>query len=393
MSDPTSRGSAGAPVRRVVIAHPSPDRYGADLQMLETVSALLAADWAVTVTVPADGPLVPLLVQRGADVAILRYPAVRKSGLTPTGLVRLAAEAVAGLVRGVRLLRRLRPEVVLVNTVTLPWWTLAGRLVGLPVVVHLHEAETDGSRLVRQLLIAPVRLATAVIVISRSALAAMVDVAPGLQARAHLIYNGVPQPPTEPATPTFDGPLRALVVGRLSPRKAPHIALDAVGAARRAGVEVTVTLAGSVFPGYEWYEDELRARAARDDLAGAVTFAGYRSPIWPDLATTDLVLAPSLREPFGNAVVEAQLSARPVVATAALGHLESIEDGVTGLLVPAEDVTAMADAIARLAAEPALARSLANQGRTSATQRFSVQRYRRDVVALVEQVSRRSGAR
>ena len=67
------------------------------------------------------------------------------------------------------------------------------------------------------------------------------------------------------------------------------------------------------------------------------------------------MVAPSLREPFGNAVVEAQLSLRPVVATAALGHLESITDEDTGLLVPAEDVDAMAKAIARIIDDPELA--------------------------------------
>ena len=89
------------------------------------------------------------------------------------------------------------------------------------------------------------------------------------------------------------------------------------------------------------------ADAVRDDaapvagalpgwVAGAVTFPGYCKPIWPHLAAADIVVQPSLREPFGNAVVEAQLSSRPVVATSALGHLESIDDEETGLLVPPE---------------------------------------------------------
>jgi len=81
-------------------------------------------------------------------------------------------------------------------------------------------------------------------------------------------------------------------------------------------------------------------------------------------------------------VVEAQYSLRPVVATAALGHTESITDGVTGLLVPAEDVPAMAAAIARLIDEPDLAETLARTARSEAIRRFSVDRYRAEVVGL-----------
>ena len=144
----------------------------------------------------------------------------------------------------------------------------------------------------------------------------------------------------------------------------PHLALEATALLRSRGYELEIELAGTAFPGYEWYTEQLEQRAAQDDLAGAVVFAGYCSPIWDNLIRADIMVAPSLREPFGNAVVEAQYSLRPVVATAALGHTESITDGVTGLLVPAEDVAAMAAAIARLVDEPELAEELAVTARS-----------------------------
>jgi glycosyltransferase involved in cell wall biosynthesis len=114
---------------------------------------------------------------------------------------------------------------------------------------------------------------------------------------------------------------------------------------------------------------------------------GYTSPIWAVLARADIAVAPSVREPFGNAVVEAQLARRPVVATGALGHTESISDGETGLLVPSEDVEAMADAIARLVDDEDLADRLAENGRRSAIEKFSTTRYRREVAALVGELA------
>jgi glycosyltransferase involved in cell wall biosynthesis len=368
----------------VLIANPSPDVYGSDLQMLESVSALVGSGRRVVVAIPVDGPLVPMLLERGAEVEFVDFPVLRRANQGARAFLGMAWSALVCVPRLVRYVRQVRPSAIYVNTVTLPWWLLVSRLTWTPTVLHLHEAENTDSGLVRRALILPLRLAHAVIVISNAAMTAMVEADPGLAARGHLIYNGVPQPPAEPQPARRQPSLKLVVVGRLSPRKAPHLALEAVGRLREQGYDLEIELAGSPFPGYEWYVAELEDRAARPDLAGAVHFAGYCKPIWPNLARSDIVVAPSLREPFGNAVVEAQLALRPVVATAALGHLESITDEDTGLLVPAEDVGAMAAAIARLVDDPALAAGLATRARANAIARFSTERYEREIVALVD---------
>ena len=145
-------------------------------------------------------------------------------------------------------------------------------------------------------------------------------------------------------------------------------------------------MCGSTFPGYEWFEEQLRRRAAESDLDGAVDFSGYISPIWPALERAEVSVAPSLREPFGNAVVEAQLAQRPVVAAAAMGHLETVIDGETGLLVTPGDAQATADAIARLLDDGELAARIAETARRTAEERFSLTRYRREVADLLAAV-------
>jgi len=385
----TDRGlRAGSASPTLLIAHPSADVYGADLQLLESVSAMTERGWRVVVAVPSDGPLVSRLIDRGAEVGFVDFPVLRRANTSARGFAQMALDALQALPRLVRLIRRFDPSAIYVNTVTLPWWLLAARLARRPTICHLHEAETGDNALVLRALLSPLRLAHAVIVISRSTLEAMAEVDPGLRSSARLIYNGVPQPPEEPAPAARRQPIRAAVVGRLSPRKAPHLALDAVGQLRARGYDVELEIVGTAFEGYEWYLAELEQRAARSDLAGAVTFLGYASPIWPVLARADIVIAPSLREPFGNAVVEAQLSRRPVVVTAELGPTESVSDGETGLLVPAEDVGAMSTAIARLIDDPDLARQLADAGRESALRRFSIARYRAEVADLITSVAR-----
>lgn len=368
----------------VVIANPSADVYGSDLQMLESVTALRDAGYRVVVAIPAGGPLVALLTERGAEVEFVDFPVLRRANQSATAFASMVGGAAAAVPRLVRYLKRTAPHALYVNTVTLPWWLLAGRLAGVRTIAHLHEAENTDSQLVQRALISPLRLAHAVIVISQSAMAAMTDADPGLVRKANLIYNGVPQPDVAPVSATRAATTKLVVVGRLSPRKAPHLALEATALLRQRGHDVEIELAGSPFEGYEWYETELRQRAEQPDLAGAVNFAGYCKPIWPNLRDADIMVAPSLREPFGNAVVEAQLALRPVVATAALGHLESIIDKQTGLLVPSEDVEAMASAIESLINDPEWSSALADSARDRAIQLFSTDRYSQEVVRVVD---------
>ena len=134
--------------------------------------------------------------------------------------------AVAAVPRIIRFIRQLRPSAIYVNTVTLPWWLLAARLAGVPTIAHLHEAEKNDSLLVRRALIAPLRLADVVILISESTRLAMIEADPGLAAKGRLIYNGVPTPPEEP-TPA--------VAARPAPAGGGRPAVAPQGAASGAG--------------------------------------------------------------------------------------------------------------------------------------------------------------
>lgn len=379
--------TAAKTAHTLLIANPSSDVYGSDLQMLETVTAMVEAGWRVVVSTPDDGPLIALLNGRGAEVIRPRYPVLRRENASAKGMVRLITDIVRSLPVLYRTIRQIDPDVVLVNTVTLPWWLLGSRLMGRPTVGYVHEAELGDSRLVKLALNGPLVFAHRLIVISPSALQAVTETVKLLGGRSRMIFNGVPEPtgPVEPAQ-RRDGPRRIAIVGRLSPRKGTDVALDTVGLLRTQGRDVVLEVCGTAFAGYEWFTEQLHERAARPDLAGSVTFSGYVNPVWPVLAEAEVVLAPSLREPFGNAVVEAQLAQRPVVAAAEMGHLVSVQDGETGLLVPAGDAAAAAAAVARLLDDPAEADRIAATARRRALERFSVERYRAEVVELMTEV-------
>lgn len=363
--------------RNVLIAHPSPDLYGSDRMVVESVRAL-SVTAAVTVTLPAEGPLADRLRELGATVWITPTPVLRKALLSPTGLLRLLGGTLVSLPRLLARLRALRPDAVYVNTITIPLWILAGRLARRRVVCHVHEAERSVPRLLRRLLTLPVRFATHVIANSLACRALLLE--GGVRAdRITVVYNGVPLP--ERAEPPRPAPAGRLVLpGRLSPRKGSDVAIRAAGELRSRGHDVTLTLVGSVFPGYEWYEAQLRELAAG---TGGVVFAGFQDPVAPYLADADVVLVPSREEPFGNVAVEGMLAMRPVVASDVQGLSEIVRPGVTGLLVPPDDPVALADAVERLLTDWPQAIAMAGKGRGEAEHRFSPERYHRQIATIV----------
>jgi glycosyltransferase involved in cell wall biosynthesis len=378
----------------VLIANPAFDRYGSDLQMLESVRALRAARWRVLVTSPEAGPLAARLEELGAETHLVAYPIVRRADTTPAGAIRLAMAAAAAVPRLRRLIREVAPDVVYVNTVTLPWWLVAARLARVPALCHVHEAEPNVPMVVRKVMASQLRLAAVSVMNSTVTRDSLCEVSPALRPSARLVYNGI-EAPDQPVTPPRlrPGAVRAVVVGRLSPRKSPHVALEAVALLRAGGLDATLEVCGTPVPGQEAYEEELRRRAARPDLDGAVTFSGYTSPVWPALARADVFLATSTAEPFGNAVVEAQLACRPVVATAVEGHLETVLPGRTGQLVPVDDAAAMAAAVRRLVDEPGLAEQRAVAAQARAQKEFSLEQYHREIVAVHNELAARLSPR
>ncbi|GAA0275727.1 glycosyltransferase family 4 protein [Actinomadura nitritigenes] len=365
----------------VVLAHPSPDLYGSDRMLVESVRALVPGH-RVIVTLPADGPLAPVLRDAGAEVVVLPVPVLRKSYMTPFGLVRLAFAAARALPRAWRLLRRERAAALYVNTVTIPLWLLAGRLARVPSLCHVHEAEDDVPGPVRAALSMPLRLARSVVVNSRASAAALGSAGRGAQ----IIYNGVEEPPEPVAPPraVLDGPARIVLVGRLSPRKGSDVAVRAVRSLRDRGYDANLTLVGSVFPGYEWFEEELRGLAGGD---GAVSFAGFRPSVWNSFAEADIAIVPSRVEPFGNVAVEAMLAGRPVVASATQGLVEIVADGDNGVLVAPDDPDALAAGIARLLDDWDGAQAMAKRAGADAARRFGKDRYHHELRDAVRRLA------
>ena len=135
--------------------------------------------------------------------------------------------------------------------------------------------------------------------------------------------------------------------------------------------------------GSQFTRDELERRAAANGLAGRVGFI----PFQPDPADVyrmlDVAVHASIRpEPFGLTIVEAMACGKPVVVAAAGGAAELFTPGHDGLGHTPGDAKGLTDAIARLAADPELRARLGANARRTAVERFSQERYGREIAAV-----------
>lgn len=373
---------ATAQPRRVLLAHPSSELYGSDRVALETARALQAEGWAVTVALPDEGPLADELRSLGIEVVLVEMPRIAKSALSPRGLVALAGQAARTLPAHLRVIRSSGADLVVGNTIIIPTWSLAARLARRESVVHVHEAEGSASGLVNRVLYAPLALANGLVANSNYTAEVVRASWPLLGRRTQVVHNGVPGP-EEVTWPreVLEAPVQLLYVGRLSPRKGTHLAIDALAEVVTRGVDAHLHVVGSVFGGYEWYETQLREQVERLGLGKRVTFVGFESPVWKRIAAADIVLMPSTGdESFGNAAVEATMSARPLVVSDASGMREAAGPFESTRLVTPGDAGAFAEAVISLVQNWGLARSQAMRDAQRAGELFGTDAYRCAVV-------------
>lgn len=179
---------------------------------------------------------------------------------------------------------------------------------------------------------------------------------------------------------SLDGETRPIIMlpGRLTRWKGQSVFIDAMAALAAEGVEAVGLLVGGEKGGATLsggpFETELRGRIAAAGLDERVRLLGDCGDMPAAYAVADVVVSASTDpEAFGRVAVEAQAMARPVVASAHGGAIETVERGVTGWLTTPGDAADLARALrdaARLSPERRAA--MGAVGRARVEERFSV---------------------
>ncbi|WMD21019.1 glycosyltransferase [Achromobacter seleniivolatilans] len=228
----------------------------------------------------------------------------------------------------------------------------------------------------------------AVVGVSRGVKEDLVSMFPPLRGKVHTIYNGVPlenvrrQSALRPAAPDTQAPYHVVAVGRLEAVKDYATLIDAAALLDDPGITFTILGEGSEHAALQQRIDE---RASRSP----VRLAGHIDNPFPMIAGAGAFALTSLRESFGNVLVEALCLGVPVISTdCPHGPAEILDAGRYGLLVPVGDPAALADAVRRLAYDNEMREQLAAQGPERADA-FSLERHCRNVIALFQPLMQR----
>ena len=137
-------------------------------------------------------------------------------------------------------------------------------------------------------------------------------------------------------------------LGRIVMEKGLDVFSDAVDALEARNVPHRALIIGEG-PARPWFEERLGAQAI---------FVGHQenSGLARALASTDVLLNPSITETFGNVTLEAMACGLPVVAAVATGATSLVHDGETGVLVEPGDEDGFADALQAYVQDPELRR-------------------------------------
>ncbi|MBT2498993.1 glycosyltransferase family 4 protein [Agromyces sp. ISL-38] len=352
----------------------------------ETALALRAAGHDVRIALPNAGALADLLAGEGFTVDILDVPVLRKEFLRPRRMLGLAMRSLAAFGPIRRAIRNFGAEMVWVNTLTQPMWLLSSRILGIKVVCHVREVENDRGRLIRAGLVLPLQAANVVVCNSVATQRFVERSSPfPVSRKTRVVYNGK----------NWDGYFRSeprplstrahvLLVGRLNPRKGQDVAIRALAMARESGIDLQLTMVGDIFPGYEWYFEELVALAKSLDIEKECSFVGFTDDVSGWLERADIIVVPSRFEPFGTVAAEGMAAMRPTIVSATEGLVEIVRDNQTGLTVPPDDPGRLSEALRSLVSRPDLAEDLARAGFHDVRSRFSQTAYSGNVVSMAD---------
>ncbi len=172
--------------------------------------------------------------------------------------------------------------------------------------------------------------------------------------------------------------------GRLSPEKNLGLLIDAFASVASAVPDAQLAFIGDG-PEREALEDAVAER----HLSRRVRFVGMvpYEEMPAQLAARDLWVTGSTTEVDPLTVIEALAAGLPVVGPAAPGIVDTVEDGVTGILVRPNDAPSLADGIARLCLDGELRRRMGTAAR-GASRRYSIEATGAEMLAIYEEVVR-----
>ncbi|HMK20854.1 MAG TPA: glycosyltransferase [Terriglobales bacterium] len=352
---------------------------GTETQAVELVLRMATSRYAITLgCLNAQGPLLKRL--NGSPVEVREFHP--RGGLDSPGGVYQIARLTA-------FLRREKFDVVHTHDL---WSNIMGvpaaKMAGIPAIISSRRdlAHLDWYQGKKRAWLRRIQNLSDVVLANATPIRdALIDEDGFAPEKLRVIHNGVDtqrfqqgQRDRERLFPGLESSTLVVLVGNMHSDVKGHPWLIAAAPAVLGEFPET----RFVFAGDGAMRSQLERQAAELGLERHFLFLGRRNDVPDVLASCDIAVLPSRAEGLPNAVLEYMAAGLPTVASRVGGNAELVQDGRTGLLVPAEDSNAIAAALLRLMRDPELSRRMAANGRRMAEENYGFDRLVREVDEL-----------
>ncbi len=365
---------------------------GGEIALFNLITALDKTRYQPIVILATDGPLAKKLADSNIEVHILPLDKsvleTRKDSLSAGALLKIltAVKCMFYTFKLARLLKARGADLIHTNSLKADvLGGIAARMARVPVIWHVRDRIADdylppvatalfrtGCRIIPDYIIANSQ-ATMDTLSTGVAVRSAVVHSGSTNQQLRVVHDGIPEHAMSPKTGPDAAPLIGLI-GRLSPWKGQHIFIEAASIVVKQFPKTKFQIIGSAMFGEDEYEKTIRQMVIDLGLQENVEFTGYVTDVPDRVGKLDvLVHASTTGEPFGQVVIEGMVAGKPVIATRGGGVVEIVEDGITGILVPMADASAMADALKRLLSDPAFAAAMGLRGRVRVLQHFTIE--------------------
>ena len=369
----------------------SANLYGGERSLLELVTQLSKDHGVVcSVILPDEGPLKERLEEVGASTHIFSYSWWYDLKLLPEEQVnaRFINSAKSLLYNIKQVIIKINPDIVVTNTMVIPWGMIAASFLGKPHVWFIREfGEADQS--LKPFM--PFNATLDVVknfsdLILTNSDAVRKTLFPGMSNKKALtIYPYVSISSTalhqdEDSYFTRTTSIKLIITGPVQPGKGQADAILAVKELVQRGRDVELIIMGYCTTDYA---EHLKTIIKEEKLEEHIKFVGFKENPYPIMNQSDIVLVCSRNEAFGRVTVEGMLLKKPVIGTNAGGTLELITDGANGLLYEPGDHKQLADKIEYLIEHEDEARRLAENGYKFAKKTFTKSKFGGKVYKLL----------
>jgi glycosyltransferase involved in cell wall biosynthesis len=176
-------------------------------------------------------------------------------------------------------------------------------------------------------------------------------------------------------------------VGQIEPRKGVVELIEAAGTFLRERPRASLTIIGEPPPGQDAYAEAVRSAVATSEVGDRIQLAGFRSDAAGRMVEFDLIVVPSLAEPFGTVAAEAAAAGVAVVASDVGGLSEVVAHGETGLLAAPGEPQELAAAVGTLLDDRDALRSFGERALARAQALFSPAAYAERLDAVLREAA------